>query len=116
MNELLSKFRELKEIERKAKEQREDIEAQIYLLVQNDLPEDGSRSFNYDGYKLSITQNMSMGIDQEKAEFNKNLFKTKYEMTYSMYKKLDGRDKELVSDAVTIKPAKPTFKVEVVWI
>ncbi len=109
METLLRKWMEIKNVEKAMKEQREDIEAQIYLLIRGDLPEDGSKSFNLEGYKLTVKQNVSVSVNQELAARRPELFKIKFDMSYSQYKK--SNEKLFLDDVITYKTAKPTFTV-----
>lgn len=109
MKDLLEKWVELKEAERKAKEYREEVEAEIYMLLKNDIPDDGSTTWHMDGYKLNIKQNYSVTVDQNLAEQHRDLFKTKYELSWANYKKSEF--KQTLDNIVTIKSGKPTFSV-----
>ena len=110
MNELLEQWLELKAAERLAKEQREEVESQIYLLLKEDIPDDGQSSWKYEGYKLVIKNNYSVSVDQEQAANFPSMFKTKYELSWSQYKK--SEQKNVLDNMVTIKAGKPTFTVE----
>ena len=109
MKDLLERWMHLKEQEKSAKEQREEVEAEIYMLLKNDIPDDGSSTWHYDGYKLNIKQNYTVSVDQEKAVTRPDLFKTKYELSWANYKKSDS--KLFLDEVVTIKSTKPTFSV-----
>lgn len=109
MNELLQKWLDIKNVERAMKEQREDIEAQIYMMVKDDLPSDGQKSFEYGSHKLTVKQNISVSVDQEMAAKRPELFKVKYDLSYSQYKK--STDQDFLDNVITIKPTKPTFTV-----
>ena len=111
MKELLTKLLELKEKERAIKEERTLIEGEIYALVETNLNDDKTLNVVADQYKLTVKPNFSISVDQEKAKVNPSLFKAKYEITYSQYKK-DER-KGLLDEMIFIKPLKPTFSVEV---
>ena len=110
MNELLTKWLELKETERKAKEEREEVEASIYMTLKNEIPDDGSSTWNYENFKLNIKQNYSVTVDQKQAKMFPDLFKTKYELTWSQYKKSEA--KNVLDNMVVVKSTKPTFTVE----
>lgn len=110
MNELLEKWMELKESERKAKEMREEVEAQIYITLKDEIPDDGQSTWQYEGFKLVIKPNYSVKVDQEKASMFPALFKTEYTMSWSQYKKCE--QKGVVDEMVTIKSGKPGFSVE----
>ena len=106
MNELLQKWLDVKNIEKAMKEQREEIEIALYSEFQQHLG-DGQKSFDIDGYKLTIKHNFSVKVDQDKAKEKADLFKWKAEMSYSQYKKLNGE----ADDIVEVSMSKPTFSV-----
>jgi hypothetical protein len=110
MQELLSQWLELKAAERSAKEAREEVEVKLYMELKDQMNDESQATWNFDGYKLVIKPNYTVSVDQEQAAQNPELFKVKYEMTYSQYKKID--DKFLVDNIITIKQTKPTFSVE----
>lgn len=110
MNELLSKWIELKAVERNAKEAREQVEVELYMSLKDQMSDESQATWNFDNFKLVIKPNWTVAVDQEKASQLPMLFKTKYEMSYSQYKKADQKD--IINDIVTIKQTKPTFTVE----
>jgi len=110
MQELLSKWLELKAAERSAKEQREEVEVQLYMELKDQMNEESQATWNFDNYKLVIKPNYTVSVDQEQAAKCPEYFKTKYEMTFSQYKKMD--EKFRVDNIITIKQTKPTFTVE----
>lgn len=110
MKDLLDRWLDLKNKEREAKELREECEAEIYMLLKNEIPDDGQSNWIYDNYKLTIKQNYSITVDQEKAQMFPNLFKTKYELSWAQYKKSEF--KNTLDNIVTIKSNKPNFQVE----
>lgn len=111
MQDLLEQWLELKAAERKAKEEREEVEVKLYMELKDQMNEESQATWNFDNYKLVIKPNYTVSVDQEQAAQCPEYFKTKYEMTYSQYKKLD--EKFRVDNIVTIKQTKPTFSVEV---
>lgn len=110
MKDLLEKWTELKKAERDAKEEREQVEVELFLALKGDMNEESQSTWNFDEYKLVIKPNFTVNVDQEMAKSNPELFKTKYEMTYSQYKK--SENKGAVEGMITIKQTKPTFSVE----
>ena len=106
MNELLQRWLDIKNVEKAMKEQREEIEVALYSEFQQHLG-DGQKSFDIDGYKLTIKHNFSVKVDQDKAKEKSDLFKWKAEMSYSQYKKLNGE----ADDIVEVSMSKPTFTV-----
>lgn len=111
METLLNKWLELKSAERKAKEAREDVEAEIYMALKDEMNDESQATWNLDKHKLVIKPNWSVSVNQEMASQYADLFKTKYEMSYAQYKKCNNM--AVVNEIVTIKQTKPTFSVEV---
>ena len=110
MKDLLEKWTELKKVERNAKEEREQVEVELFLALKGEMNEESQSTWNFDEYKLVIKPNFTVSVDQEQAAHYPDLFKTKYEMTYSQYKK--SENKSVVENMITIKQTKPTFTVE----
>lgn len=110
MNELMQRWLDCKRVEQAMKEQREEIEAQIYLAIQDQLPQDGQKKFDYGDLSLTVKQNFSVKVDQDKAKDFPDLFKWKAEMSYSQFKKSNQVGLE---DMVTVSMSKPTFTVGV---
>ena len=109
MKDLLEELIDVKSKEKALKEEREQLEAQIYLLLKDEMKEDSQTTWNIDNYKLVIKPNFAVSVDQVKAAIVFDKFKVKYEMSYSQYKKAID-----VDDIVTIKVNKPTFSVEMI--
>lgn len=109
MKGLMDKWLEYKEVERNAKEMRELIEAEIYTNLNQEMKEDSQSTWHFNEYKLVIKPNHSVSIDQNEAKMFPDLFKTKYELSYSQYKKSEM--KNVIDNIVTIKQAKPTFSI-----
>jgi hypothetical protein len=109
MKGLLDKWLEYKEVERNAKEMREQIEVEMYMTLNKEMTEDSQSTWNYDGYKLVIKPNFSVKVNQEEAKMFPDLFKTKYELSYSQYKKSEM--KHVIDNIVTISQTKPTFTI-----
>ena len=103
----MKQWLDLKAEERALKERREEVESQLYIALKSEIKEDSQATWNFDEYKLVIKPNYSVKVDQEKAALRPDLFKVKYEMTYSQFRKTNEAD-----DFVTITPIKPTFIVE----
>lgn len=109
MKGLLTKLLELKEKERLIKEERYLLEGEIYTQLENRLDGDKTVTIICDDLKLQMKPSYSVKVDQEMAATKPGLFKVKYEMSYSQYKKASGID-----DYVTINQTKPSFSVEMV--
>lgn len=110
MDELLEKWIKLKDKEVECKNKREDVEAEIYLLIKDKLPSDGCFTEKINNKKITIKQSFSVSVDQSKASIYPDLFKVKYELSWSQYKKSDN--KKTLDNIVTVKSCKPNFTVE----
>lgn len=108
MKDLVKEYLRIKNEENLLKEKRNEIESMIYSLAE----ESGSMKISNEHFKLSIKPNFSVKVDQEFAAIHSNLFKTKYEMTYSQYEK--SLNKNTVEKGIIITPIKPTFTIELV--
>lgn len=109
MKDLLEKWMKLKEQEKLIKEEREQTEVEIYTLLSSEMNDESQSTWHYDDIKLVIKPNWTVSVDQALAMAHADLFKTKYEMSYSQYKKC--QDKNTVDNIVSIKQTKPTFTI-----
>jgi hypothetical protein len=112
IKELSEKFLALKNQEEQIKEQRYDVEAEIYKFYQDQLKVIGSTSFKDETFKITITKNLSYKVDQLAAANFSELFKTKYEFNKEKYEIASDVEKGTIDSITTITPNKPTFKVE----
>lgn len=111
---MYDKWLNIKEQIKKLTEQLHDIEGSIWLAA-NELGQinlQGSKTFENDGYKITITHTDTVSVNQELAAMNPTLFKIKYEFSKTGYKTLAPAEKAKVDEVITIKPVKPGFKVE----
>ena len=111
MKELMRMWLDLKNQEAVLKEAREKVELEMYEGAQEQMKDDKQISIIADEFKLTIKPNFSVKVDQEMALSCPEHFKTKYELSYSEYKKSDFKD--IVNEIVTINMVKPSFKVEI---
>jgi hypothetical protein len=110
MKELLAELMDLKEKERNIKERRVILEGQIYDSVEKLIDSDKTFNLICDEYKLSVKPNYVVKVDQDMAKEYSDMFKVKYEMSYSQYKKSEHG--KIIDEIVTISQNKPTFLVE----
>jgi len=111
MKELMRMWLDLKNQEAVLKEAREKVELEMYEGAQEQMKDDKQISIIADEFKLTIKPNFSVKVDQEMASGCPGYFKTKYELSYSEYKK--SEHKGTIDEIVTINMIKPSFKVEV---
>ena len=105
-----------KELDEKKKEL-ESLQASLYSLFQGELEcVDYGKTFSTElsGYKITIIKKESISVDQEMADVIGLGFKKKYTLDKKAYNRLDKEDQKRVDECLTTKPAKPTFKVEVI--
>jgi hypothetical protein len=101
--------------EQAANAERLNIEISLYkeIAKSNEINKDGSTKIDADGIKVTITSGLTTSVDQEKAALNPELFSVKYGYSKTILKNLSDEQVSVLQDAVTMKPSKPTFKVEV---
>jgi hypothetical protein len=95
-------------------EQLHEVEAEIWLKASKDgkLNPKGSKSFENNGFKITIIHSDTVKVDQDLATKRPDLFRVKYEFNKSEYKNLIKSQKDFVDEVITIKPNKPSFRVE----
>ena len=115
IKELSTKWIEAKEREEAANKVRLAIEIDLYkaIMEQKEIKKEGFTNFEYDGFKINITSRMNVTVDQEKALNAPYLFKTNYEYSKTTLAGLPEEMQDQVHGYITMKPSKPTFKVEV---
>lgn len=115
IKELSEKWIATKEREQDAAAERLNIEIALYKAVmeKTEIKKEGSTGLDEGGFKITLTSRMNVTVDQEKALNAPYLFKTKYEYSKTVLKNLPEEMQDQVHDYITIKPAKPTFKIEV---
>lgn len=99
---------------KKLTEEKHDIEGSIWLKA-NEMGQinlQGSKTFDVDGFKVTITHKDNVKVDQEIAAEHPYLFKAKYEYSKELLKNMIDGEKAIVNEAITITPAKPGFKIE----
>lgn len=104
---------ELKEKQKAITEELHAIECEIWLAAEasGNLNLKGGKSFDVDGFKVTINHVDSVKVDQKLAADRPDLFRVKYEYDKSSYKNLVTSQKSYVDEAITITPNKPSFKI-----
>lgn len=92
-----------------------DIEISLYREIAklNEINRDGTTKVDADGLKVSITSGYTHTVDQELAARNPFLFAVKYSYSKTVLKTLTDEQVSTLQDAVSMKPSKPSFRVEV---
>jgi hypothetical protein len=111
---LMEKWLHYKEIIKQQTELLHEVEADIWLEAEKlgQLNPKGSKTFELDGFKITITHGTTYTVAQGEAATRPELFKVKYEYSSTMYRDLVQSQKDFVDEIVTSKPSKPNFKVE----
>lgn len=112
--ELMAQWLIEKEKEQEAQAARMNIEIALYKAVaeKQTIPKEGTSKFEDDGLKLTLTSRLDYKVDQARAVANPELFVTKYEYSKTLAKTLTHEQIAVLGDIITVKPSKPTFKVE----
>lgn len=109
--------------EEKATNHRRMIEDQIVNLAGIKETLEGTENINIDGFELKIVGRIDRKVDAEKvqeiaAEFDltahlSSLFRWKPELNMSAWKAADEAITKPLSNAITAKPGRPSFKITV---
>ncbi len=65
MKEQISRYLAAKEAEDLARDDRIEAEEAIIALLPDDVPEEGSKTVESDGYKITLTQRISRKLDEK---------------------------------------------------
>lgn len=105
-----------KETEQEWNAKRLNIEIELYKEIAkvNEINRDGSTKVDADGFKVTITSGLTHKVDQLMASNNPELFLVKYDYSKTILKTLTDAQVSILQDAVTSKPSKPSFKVEII--
>jgi hypothetical protein len=104
-----------KEAEQEWNAKRLKIEIELYkeIAKSNEINRDGTTKVETDGLKVTITSGLTHNVDQLMASNHPELFLCKYSYSKTILKTLTDEQVSILQDAVTSKPSKPSFKVEV---
>jgi hypothetical protein len=112
---------EAKEQERHAQDARKEIESKLLTAIGRSDDDMSSENVNKGGFKIAITGRSTVRIDSEtlqylaaKADIEpylSSLFRWKPEMDKKAWKESPESVKSALSDAITIKPGRPGFKI-----
>ena len=102
-----------KENVKKAEEELTQLQCELYVKFESQLPKDTGTFSTEDGdFKIKIEKKESITVDQKLASVVGIAFRTKYELDKKEYKNLSDEDKKRVDECLTTKPVKPSFTVE----
>jgi len=96
----------------------DEVDQQIIEIV--GLPKEGTQSVTNGDVRVSVTQNITRTVDQEKAfEAMKKLprsvhgiFRVKYALDTKKYRNMPDDYRSIVDEAITSKTAKPSISVK----
>lgn len=112
-----------KEEERSAIERRKEIEDKLIMCLSIDDTQDGTSSYDIDGFKVKVTSRITRSVDsellQEIAAENgltdhlSTLFRWKPEINLRLWKASDPSITGPLLGAITSKPGRPSFSITV---
>jgi len=123
INEIYDKWIKLKEDERLVTQYRREIEDE--LIQHFKIPEslEGTKNFDDNGYQIKIVGRMTRKVDSEKlqelaadnglSEHLHNLFRWTPEINASAWRSTDESITKVLEQAVTTKPARPSFTISI---
>ena len=92
-----------------------EVQTKIYEthFAQLNAVDEGTVNINIgEAYKLKVVKKMTVSVDQKLADAIGFGFSKKYSLDKKAYAKLNDEQKKSVNEALTTKPAKPSFSVE----
>lgn len=116
MQELCKKFIEAKNREAAAKEERLKIEAELLAAIEPEKLE-GTETRATDGFKVTVTSKLTRSLDYPAYQAmdlpeNMRFVDLKPSINVKNMRMMERFDPEIVAQCVTVKPAKPSIKVE----
>jgi len=116
MKDLCMKFMEAKAREAAAKEERLKVEAELLAAIKPEKLE-GTETRATDGFKVSVTSKLSRSLDYDAYQSlglpeNMSFVDLKPAINLKNLRMIERLDPALVAQCVTVKPAKPSIKVE----
>ena len=120
MKDLCMKYMDAKAAEAAAKEERLVAEAKLLAAI-NPSKLEGTETKATDGFKVSITTKLNRSLDYpayKSLELPDNLafVDMKPSLNIKNLRMIERIDPALVAKCVTVKPAKPTIKIEPVEV
>lgn len=122
IKELAAKWKVCKDMELSATERRRKIEDELAIYYKVSQQDEGTLNFVEDGYKIKLTTKINKSVDSDKlqeiaAEHGltaklSNLFRWKAEINTALWRAETDEVRDILSDAITAKPARPTFSIE----
>ncbi len=121
LSRLSSLWIELKEAERKATEERREVEDTIMSLLEISEGLDGTENRKDGDYAIKIVGRMNRRVDTDKlqeiasdnglTDHLATLFRWKAEINSSVWKASDSAITEPLLDAITTTPGRPSFTI-----
>lgn len=118
IDQLSEQWQRLKHIEQEAANSRKEIEERIAQLIE--MREEGVSTQETERFKVKATSKLNRTLDSDSLQDQwKNLpesvrscVKWKPSLDTTSFRSLSATDEAILSQHMTTKPAKPTFKVE----
>jgi len=122
---LSARWLDQKAVEKLAKDERVLIEKELEQLLEIDQNKEGSSTTKQGGYKIVVTTKHSRKVDTEllqeiAMEYEidyttlQHLFKWKADLKMKDWKAASEEITDRLSGAITSKPSKPGFKIELI--
>lgn len=92
----------------------DEVKAEIYTSLIDRISQkpQGSVTEKTGQFKITVTNTLSVKVDQEKAMNNPLLFKAKYEYSKEKFEQANDREREIINSMIETKQQKPQFKIE----
>ena len=115
---------EAKETEKNAVEVRRDIEDQLIKILSIKEDQEGTDSYEVGEYSVKIVGRLNRKVDADKiqdlaaenglVEHLQSLFRWKPEINMAIWKASDERITRPLAGAITAKPGRPSFTIDII--
>jgi hypothetical protein len=122
MKGLIETWLREKEAERIAVENRRFVEDRLLIEFGIDLSQEGSKTFNVEGFKVKTTSRHNRKVDGDKLQeiareaglssHLGDLFKWQPSINAKQWNNADESIKQVLSEAITTKPGRTSFAIE----
>ena len=122
MEQLATMWLEHKEIERKATEERRQIEDEMRIRASIRDDVEGTETLALEGYRVKIAGRIDRKVDGDKVQelaaehgltdHLSRLFRWKPEINMAAWKASDSSITQALAPAITAKPGRPSFTIE----
>ena len=122
MKDLIETWLREKEAERIAVENRRFVEDRLLIEFGIDLSQEGSKTFNVEGFKIKTTSRHNRKVDGDKLQeiareaglsgHLSDLFKWQPSINAKQWNNADESIKQALSEAITTKPGRTSFAID----